>query len=105
EAWPLLREYVAHVHVKDAVTVDRGGQPYPAPAPEGALMASVRPAGQGDGEWPELLRGLAAAGYRGYLSLEPHLMFHLPDRDGAERLHVAASAIRDLMAALDPQRT
>ncbi len=100
EAWPLLRDHVVHVHVKDAVRVDRGGAPYPAPAPEGALMASVRPAGEGDGQLPELLRELDRAGYRGFLTLEPHLAFHLPDRDGGGRLAVAAAALRRLLAEL-----
>jgi sugar phosphate isomerase/epimerase len=97
DAWPLLREYVAHVHVKDAVTVEREA-PYPAPAPEGALMLSVRPAGEGDGEVPELLRELDRSGYRGFLTLEPHLMARLPDVDGAGRLRVAAEALRGLLA-------
>ncbi len=97
EAWPLLREHVVHVHVKDAVAVEREA-PYPALAPEWALMASVRPAGEGAGELPELLRELDGAGYDGFLALEPHLQFHLPDRDGAARLHVASAALRNLVA-------
>jgi sugar phosphate isomerase/epimerase len=100
EAWPLLHEYVTHVHIKDAVAVDRGGAAYPAEAVPGALMLSVRPAGEGDGELPALLRELDRSGYRGLLTLEPHLQFHLPDLDGAERLHVAASALRKLVADL-----
>jgi sugar phosphate isomerase/epimerase len=100
EAWPLLRDYVAHVHIKDAVAVDRGGAPYPAEALPGALMLSVRPAGEGDGALPVLLRELAATGYRGFLTLEPHLQFHLPEMEGQERLHVAASALRGLVAEL-----
>jgi sugar phosphate isomerase/epimerase len=99
EAWPLLREHVAHVHIKDAVRVERAA-PYPAPAPDGALMMSVRPAGEGDGEVPELLRELDRAGYRGYLTLEPHLQFTRADLDGAGRLHVAAEALRGLMAGV-----
>ena len=100
DAWPLLRDYVAHVHVKDAVAVDRGGAAYPAEAAPGALMLSVRPAGEGDGELPSLLRELDRTGYRGFLTLEPHLHFQLPDLDGAARLHVAASALRGLVAEL-----
>jgi sugar phosphate isomerase/epimerase len=101
EAWPLLRDHVVHVHIKDAVSVDRGGAAYPAEATPGALMLSVRPAGDGDGELPGLLRELDRTGYRGFLTLEPHLHFHLPDLDGAQRLHVAASALRGLLADLD----
>lgn len=100
DAWPLLRDHVAHVHIKDAVAVDRGGAPYPAEAAPGALMDSVRPPGQGDGDVPALLRALDATGYRGFLTLEPHLQFRLPDLDGAQRLHVAASALRGLVAEL-----
>jgi sugar phosphate isomerase/epimerase len=101
EAWPLLRDYVTHVHIKDAVAVDRGGAAYPTEALPGALMLSVRPAGEGDGELPALLRELDRSGYRGFLTLEPHLHFHLPDLDGPERLHVAASKLRGLLADLD----
>ena len=100
DAWPLLHDYVTHVHIKDAVTVDRGGAAYPAEALPGALMLSVRPAGEGDGEVPELLRELDRTGYRGFLTLEAHLQFHLSELDGPERLHVAASALRKLVADL-----
>ncbi|HEY4025891.1 MAG TPA: sugar phosphate isomerase/epimerase family protein [Candidatus Dormibacteraeota bacterium] len=99
EAWPLLREHVTHVHIKDAVSVERDA-PYPAPAPPGALMLSVRPAGEGDGEVLELLRELDRTGYRGYLTLEPHLHFHSADLDGPGRLHVATAALRRLLAEL-----
>jgi len=100
EAWPLLRDHVVHVHVKDAVAVDRGGAPYPAEAAPGALMLSVRPAGEGDGQVRDLLRELDRARYQGFLTLEPHLHFHLPDLDGPGRLHAAAAALRGLLADL-----
>ena len=63
-------------------------------------MLSVRPAGEGDGELPALLRELDRTGYRGFLTLEPHLHFHLPELDGAQRLHVAAAALRGLVDGL-----
>ncbi len=97
EAWPLLRDHVVHVHVKDAVRVERESPPYPARVPELSLMASVRPAGEGHGELRELLRELDRNGYRGLLTLEPHLTLHLPDQDGAGRLRVAAAALRALL--------
>jgi 3-dehydroshikimate dehydratase len=99
EAWPVLRDDVVHVHVKDAVPVDREA-PYPARVPEGSLMASVRPAGEGDGELRGLLRELDRDGYRGFLTLEPHLHFLLSDEDGAGRLRIAAGALRGLLAEL-----
>ena len=99
EAWPLLAEHVAHFHVKDAVAVDRSGvAPYPAPAPEVRLMASVRPAGEGEGQLPQLLRALDTLEYRGFLVIEPHLRFRLQDLDGAARFGVALAALRRLMA-------
>jgi 3-dehydroshikimate dehydratase len=55
--WPLLKPYTVHIHVKDA------------------LMGSgkVVPAGEGDGHIGEILKNAYAGGYRGFLSLEPHL--------------------------------
>jgi sugar phosphate isomerase/epimerase len=100
DAWPLLAEHVAHVHIKDSVPVERDG-PYPAEEQPGALMLSVRPAGEGDGEVPALLAELDRRGYDGVLTLEPHLFLHRPDLDGAGRLHVAAAALRGLLAAFE----
>lgn len=98
DAWPLLAKHIVHFHVKDAVTVDRDGvAPYPARAPELNLMASVRPAGEGEGQLPELLRALEQKDYRGYLVLEPHLHFRLNEMDGAERFAVALAALRRLL--------
>jgi sugar phosphate isomerase/epimerase len=98
EAWPLLREYVAHVHIKDAVAIDRTGlDPYPASVPPDRLMGTVRPAGQGRGQVPELLAALADSGYDGYLSLEPHLTFTYPDLDGPARFELAVAALRSLL--------
>lgn len=57
EAYEMLRPYIAYVHVKDA-RKDTG---------------TVTPAGEGDGRVAEILRRLDGDGYRGVLSLEPHL--------------------------------
>ena len=57
EAYELLKPYIAYIHVKDALFKDGG----------------VVPAGYGDGNVKEILGRLKAAGYKGYLSLEPHL--------------------------------
>jgi sugar phosphate isomerase/epimerase len=100
EAWPLLSAHVAHFHVKDAVPVDRDGMdPYPAHAPELQLMASVRPAGEGEGQIGQLLDELERQDYRGYLVIEPHLQLRLRELDGAERFAVALSALRSLLAS------
>ena len=101
DAWPLLREHVGHFHVKDAVHVDRSGlQPYPSHVPHDRLGASVRPAGEGEGELPKLLGGLDQADYKGYLVIEPHLQYQLPDLDGAGRFAVALKALRTLLGEL-----
>ena len=57
EAWDMLKDYVAYVHVKDAVWED----------------GHVVPAGYGDGHVKEILKQLLDGGYQGFLSLEPHL--------------------------------
>ena len=57
EAFALLASHVAYLQVKDALSA--GG--------------TVVPAGEGDGEFRETMRAFAAAGFDGFVSLEPHL--------------------------------
>lgn len=57
EAWDMLKNHVAYVHVKDALF--DGGR--------------VVPAGQGDGNVKKILTCLDQEGFQGFLSLEPHL--------------------------------
>jgi 3-dehydroshikimate dehydratase len=98
DAWPLLAPYVVHVHVKDAVAVERDGlPPYPAPVPRDQLMDSVRLPGEGDGELRPLLRALAACSYQGFLVIEPHLERRLPDQDGPARFKAAVRSLRALL--------
>ncbi len=56
-AYPLLRDHLAYLQVKDARTAD----------------AAVVPAGEGDGQVAETLAALRDDGYEGFASLEPHL--------------------------------
>ncbi len=88
DAWPLLADFVAHVHIKDAVFSDR----------------SVRPAGEGDGDIPALLAALRARKYCGYLTIEPHMQAidaaGRPSR--VEGMRVAIRALRRLMEAPAP---
>lgn len=56
-AYELLKPYVTYVHVKDA----QWG------------TGTVLPAGQGDGHVGEILADLIGGGWKGFLSLEPHL--------------------------------
>jgi sugar phosphate isomerase/epimerase len=90
------------VHIKDAVAVDRRGfPPYPERTPEERLMDSVRLPGDGQGEVRPLLRALAADGYGGFLTLEPHLTRRLPEQDGPGRMRAAAVALRALVADVE----
>jgi 3-dehydroshikimate dehydratase len=58
--WPALKPYTVHIHVKDAVKA----------------TGAVVPAGQGDGQIEPILIDAWKSGYRGFLSLEPHLAAH-----------------------------
>jgi len=78
--WPGLRAYTSHIHIKDA------------------LLGSgkVVPAGEGDGQIGAILKEAYANGYRGFLSLEPHLKVagHSHGETGAELFKVAADALK-----------
>jgi sugar phosphate isomerase/epimerase len=55
--WPGLKPYTTHIHVKDAVLA----------------TGKIMPAGEGDGQIGPILKDAYASGYRGFVSLEPHL--------------------------------
>jgi sugar phosphate isomerase/epimerase len=57
DAYALLRPYLVYLQVKDAL----------------AMTGEVVPAGEGDGQVPQTLAALAADGFAGFVSLEPHL--------------------------------
>ena len=58
-AWELLHEYVAYIHIKDAVSTSN----------ENVVC------GTGEGHIPQLLkRAIKDEGYQGFLTLEPHLV-------------------------------
>lgn len=56
-AFELLKDYIAYIHVKDAVSA----------------TGRVVPAGCGDGHVAKILKALFERGFDGFLSLEPHL--------------------------------
>jgi sugar phosphate isomerase/epimerase len=84
--WAGLEPYLQYVHIKDALLAD----------------GSVTPAGEGDGQLPELLKALKAKNYQGTLSLEPHLKIagHSSGFSGPDGMQIAASALRKLMKEL-----
>ena len=80
--WPPLKPYTVHIHVKDAV------------------MASgkIVPAGQGDGDIGPILKDAYDGGYRGFVSLEPHLSAagQFGGFTGPKLFQVAADALKDV---------
>lgn len=76
DAWGLLKDHVSYVHIKDAKRA----------------TGEVTPAGEGDGRLPEFLRTLAASGYDGFLSLEPHLK-------GDDKMRRAVAGLRRVLTA------
>jgi sugar phosphate isomerase/epimerase len=81
--WKLLKSYTAHIHIKDA---KRGA-------------GNVVPAGEGDGDIPAILPDAYADGYRGFVSLEPHLKVagHSHGETGPELFKVAADALKAIL--------
>jgi sugar phosphate isomerase/epimerase len=57
DGYALLRPYLVYVQIKDAL----------------ATTGAVVPAGEGDGQLRDTLAALAADGFAGFVSLEPHL--------------------------------
>lgn len=83
QAYPLLADSIAHVHIKDARLQDK----------------SVVLAGHGDGQVRALLEALRARDYRGFLTLEPHLIESGPmrGRSGAVGMKQASHALERLI--------
>ena len=86
DGYQLLRPYLVYLQVKDAL----------------AATGQVVPAGQGDGEVRETLAALAASGFSGYASLEPHLAEagRYGGFSGAQEFRRAASALKGLLGEL-----
>lgn len=82
EAWPRLAPHVVALHAKDARL--RNGR--------------VVPCGEGDAQWPQLAAALAASGWDGFISLEPHL--GLGGRGGPVQPRRWASALDALRRVL-----
>lgn len=84
EAYPLLQPWLSHIQIKDVLTA----------------TGQIVPAGQGDGEIPELLAAAHRDGYQGYLSLEPHLAQagRAGGFSGPSEFRRAAEALRGILA-------
>ena len=93
EAYEMLKPYIEQIHIKD----NKGGN-------------EVVPAGHGDGRIPEILSDIYKYGYRGVVSMEPHLFFkyRLPENNGefvdrfdTNKKRVYAYAVQELKKILD----
>ncbi len=85
EAYPLLEDWIAYLHIKDGTMSEH----------------RVVPAGQGDGQIPEIVRALNARGYNGFASLEPHLANAgaFSGFSGPDLFAVAVNAFRSVLQA------
>lgn len=84
EGYPLLREHLEYLQVKDAV----------------AATGAVVPAGEGDGQVAATIAALRDDGYTGFASLEPHLdeAYTLGGFSGPVAFGQAARAFAGLLA-------
>lgn len=89
EAYGLLKPWLRHIQIKDAKREPK----------------QIVPAGQGEGQLPEVLAAALRDGYQGYLSLEPHLEVagKAGGFSGAALFGTAAEALRGILAGLDAQ--
>ncbi|MDI7278027.1 MAG: sugar phosphate isomerase/epimerase family protein, partial [Anaerolineae bacterium] len=83
DAYPLLADSIAYLHIKDARRSDY----------------TVCPAGEGDGEVRQVLAALKERGFDGFLSLEPHLS--MAGRSGGQTqpdlFRLAIKALRTIL--------
>jgi 3-dehydroshikimate dehydratase len=86
--WAMLRPYVVHFHIKD--TKFGGGD-------------KMVPAGEGDGQIEPILVEAYRDGYRGFLTLEPHLLVagHSHGETGPEMFKVAVDALKAICGRND----
>jgi L-ribulose-5-phosphate 3-epimerase len=85
DGYPLVRKFVANVHVKDVAFVD--GKPAWTMLGEGII------------DWPGQLAMLAADGYDGPITLEPHLQYNPQQRlNLAEKVEAFLNRLRGLLA-------
>jgi 3-dehydroshikimate dehydratase len=84
ENWPSLKPYTVHIHIKDAMLA--GGK--------------VVPPGQGDGQLEPILVDAYRSGYRGFLSMEPHLAAaeQFSGFSGPNLFKVAVDALKEICA-------
>ena len=87
DCYPLLEKYIEYVHIKDA---------------KFAKEMTITPAGNGDGQIEEVLKGLKKRGYAGFLSLEPHLSKagQFGGFSGPDNFRLAVKALKKILTGL-----
>jgi 3-dehydroshikimate dehydratase len=85
--WELLKQYTGHFHIKDA----KFG------------TGQMVPPGEGDGDIAEILKDAYASGYRGFVTMEPHLKVagHSHGETGPDLFKVAVDALRAVCKSQD----
>jgi len=83
EAYSILRPHTVYIQIKDAVLA----------------TGEVVPAGQGDGQLRDTIKALAADGFDGFFSMEPHLgsAHHLGGFSGPENFIRATKAFTGIL--------
>lgn len=74
QAFAVLKDYIRYVHIKDSLRSDN----------------SIVPAGHGDGNISYILENLLKSGFKGYISLEPHLGTF----DGLDKLEISDEMLK-----------
>ncbi|HVS34430.1 MAG TPA: sugar phosphate isomerase/epimerase family protein [Gemmataceae bacterium] len=83
DGWEKTREFTAHFHIKDWIAGEK----------HGCL------AGEGQGQWPDVIPDANARGYDGFATLEPHLLGGGPTGGvtGPELFPKAVAAFRAIL--------
>lgn len=83
EAYSILRPHTVYIQIKDAVMETR----------------EVVPAGEGDGQIRDTMQALAADGFDGFFSMEPHLgsAHHLGGFSGPDNFIRATKAFTGIL--------
>ena len=72
EFYENVREFICHVHIKDAVSTIQ---------PDGSVKTTYTYAGEGNGDIPWILTDLIKRGYDGGFSMEPHVAVVFHDKE------------------------
>ena len=86
EFYENVREFICHVHIKDAVSTVN---------PDGTVSTTYTYAGEGNGDIPWIVTDLLKRGYDGGFSMEPHIAVVFHDKTDAEDAEKAAKKCYD----------